>query len=243
MSTKADWFISWFDTPYYHILYKDRDDTDARIFMQNITSYLKLPLNTHILDLACGKGRHSVFLNSLGYKITGLDLSENNIKSAKLKSNDQLQFGVHDMRDTLPNKYNAVFNLFTSFGYFEDDLEDIQVLKNIKSGLLENGIAVIDFLNVQTAKQNLVPEEIKIIEDIKFTIKRKIENGFIIKEISFTDNNHNYAFFERVKYIDYTKFISYFKSAELKIQHVFGDYKLSPFNEKTSNRLIFVISK
>ena len=241
MAIKKDWFVSWFDTTYYHILYKDRDDTDARIFMQNITSFLKLPSKTHILDLACGKGRHSVFLNSLGYKVTGVDLSENNILSANSFSNDRLNFKVHDMRDAFTTKYDAVFNLFTSFGYFEDDAIDIQVLSNIKKGLKKNGTAVIDFLNVATVKEHLISDEIKTIDGITFQIHRKIENGFIIKEISFEDKGEKYAYFERVKYLDRDKFTTYFKKSGLTIKHVFGDYQLSPYKENTSNRLIFIV--
>ena len=112
MTTQTDWFSSWFNTPYYHILYKDRDDTDAKLFMQNITSFLKLSKSAHVLDLACGKGRHSVFLNALGYHVIGVDLSENNINAAQKFSNKSLQFRVHDMRDPLNNKYDAIFNLF-----------------------------------------------------------------------------------------------------------------------------------
>ena len=242
MNTNSDWFISWFDTSYYHILYKDRDDTDARIFMQNITSFLNLKNQTHILDLACGKGRHSVFLNSLGYKITGVDLSENNITSAKLKSNNRLNFEVHDMRDSFNEKFDAIFNLFTSFGYFEDDNEDIKVLKNIKNGLKSNGLAVIDFLNVNTVKKGLVSNEIKSIDGIDFNISKKIENGFIIKEITFEDNGKEHSYFERVKYLDLAKFTSYFEKSGLKIKHIFGDYDLSKYDENTSKRLIFVVS-
>jgi cyclopropane fatty-acyl-phospholipid synthase-like methyltransferase len=145
MNTKKEWFSYWFDTPYYHILYKDRDDTDARIFMQNITSFLKLPNQTHILDLACGKGRHAVFLNSLGYTVTGVDLSENSILSASSKANDRLNFKVHDMRDSFSEKYDAIFNLFTSFGYFEDDAIDIKIVQNIKEGLHTNGMQSLIF--------------------------------------------------------------------------------------------------
>ena len=242
MKTQADWFTYWFDTPYYHILYKDRDDTDARIFMQNITSFLKLPLQSHVLDLACGKGRHSVFLNSLGYQVTGADLSKNNIEHANKFSNNRLDFIQHDMRDSFNNSYNAIFNLFTSFGYFKDDSEDIQVLKNIKNGLKKNGIAVIDFLNVTSVQNNLVTKEIKSIEGIDFHIHKKIENGFIIKEISFDIDDTHHSYFERVKYLDLKKFTHYFKEAGLTINHIFGDYNLSSFEENSSDRLIFVVS-
>ncbi|WKD86529.1 Cypemycin N-terminal methyltransferase [Polaribacter huanghezhanensis] len=242
MNTKKDWFTSWFDTPFYHTLYKDRDDTEARIFMQNITAFLQLDPETHILDLACGKGRHSVFLNSLGYKVTGADLSENNIKYATSFENERLNFEVHDMRSPIENKYDAIFNLFTSFGYFEDDQEDIKVLENIKKGLKENGIAVIDFLNVVDVKKNLVANEVKSIDGVDFFIHRKIENGFIIKEIKFTADGEEHSYFERVKYLDIEKFIAYFKKAGLKINHIFGNYSLSAYDKETSNRLIFVVS-
>ena len=143
MKTK-DWFTDWFNTPYYHILYKDRNDGEAQLFMKHITTFLNLPKTTHILDLPCGKGRHSVFLNSLGYKVTGGDLAANSIKLAKEFENETLNFKVHDMRAPFNNKYDAVFNLFTSFGYFEDDKEDILILNNIKQGLKKDGVFVIE---------------------------------------------------------------------------------------------------
>ena len=109
MKTK-DWFTDWFNTSYYHILYKERNDKDAELFMKNITSFLNLPKNTHILDLPCGKGRHSMFLNSLGYRVTGADLAKNSIRSAKEFENDTLKFKVHDMRESLDYNYGAIFN-------------------------------------------------------------------------------------------------------------------------------------
>ncbi len=242
MATTKDWFISWFDTSYYHILYKDRDDTEAQLFMQHITSFLKLPEQTHILDLACGKGRHSVYLNSLGYKVSGVDLSENNIASAKLKTNNRLHFKVHDMRNPFSKKYNAIFNLFTSFGYFEDDAIDVSILQNIKNGLHQNGVAVIDFLNVASVSNDLIPYEVKSIEGIDFHIRKKIENGFIIKEISFEDKGDSHVYEERVKYLDIDKFRAYFKKSGLTIKYIFGDYNLSSYQKETSKRLIFVVS-
>ena len=70
---QQNWFASWFDTDYYHILYKDRDYDEAELFMNHLTNYLNIPEGGTILDLACGKGRHSVFLNDLGFDVTGAD--------------------------------------------------------------------------------------------------------------------------------------------------------------------------
>ena len=169
---KTDWFTDWFNTSYYHTLYKDRNDADAQLFIRNITSFLKISNPSHILDLPCGKGRHSIYLNSLGYNVTGADLSENSILFAKKFENDMLHFQIKDMRKPFTEKYDAIFNLFTSFGYFENDNDDVLVLKNIKNGLKKNGFVVLDFLNVFHVKNNLVTEEIKTVDGIKFNLQR-----------------------------------------------------------------------
>ncbi|APG64368.1 SAM-dependent methyltransferase [Tenacibaculum todarodis] len=237
----VDWFTSWFNTPYYHILYKHRNDNDAQLFMKNITQFLQLPTTAHIADLPCGKGRHSVFLNSLGYKVTGGDLSKNSIKHAKQFENENLKFEVWDMRNPLENKYEAVFNLFTSFGYFEADSEDITVLKSMKNGLKEDGYLVLDFLNVAKLKESIVKKETKNIENIEFHIQREIKNGFILKHISFFADGKQHNFTEQVKFLELEKFQQYFEEVGLEIQQIFGNYKLEPFEAKTSDRLIFVL--
>ena len=120
--------------------------------MDNIVHYLNLPEDAKILDLACGKGRHSIYLNQMGFNVTGADLSSNSIAIAKDFENETLKFVEHDMRIPFKDKFDAIFNLFTSFGYFENDIDDILVLTNIHDGLNENGLLVLDFLNVINVK-------------------------------------------------------------------------------------------
>ena len=237
---KKDWFTDWFNTSYYHILYKDRNDADAQLFMKNITEFLALPKSAHILDLPCGKGRHSVFLNSLGYKVTGADLSENSILHAKQFENDYLSFKVHDMRVPFVYTYDAVFNLFTSFGYFDDDNEDISILQNIKNGLNANGVFVFDFLNPEKVKLNLVKNETKIVENITFNIKREIKNGFILKHISFFADGKNHSYTEKVKYLNLEKMTSFLNKVGFSVENIFGDYHLNKYNSEISDRLIIV---
>ena len=149
MSTDTTkWFTSWFDTPFYHILYKDRDDTEAHAFMDTLTNYLNIPEGGSILDLACGKGRHARYLNKIGYEVTGLDLSANSIKFAKQFENHRLRFEVHDMCKPYPKQFDAVFNLFTSFGYFESNEENIKMLRSVEKTLKPGGTFVLDFFTV-----------------------------------------------------------------------------------------------
>ena len=234
------WFASWFDTPYYHILYKDRDYEEAQQFMDNLTHYLNLPEEAKILDLACGKGRHSIYLNSLGFDVTGSDLSENSIKEASKDANDTLHFKVHDMRDSFEEKYDAIFNLFTSFGYFENDADNLKTLISIKESLTEYGFAVIDFMNVEFVIDNLVPTEIKTVEGIDFHIKRYVKDNHIFKEIDFEDNGEKFHFTEKVQALRLADFEAMMEEAGIFLLDVFGDYKLRTFYKNQSERLIMI---
>lgn len=234
------WFASWFDTPYYHILYKDRDYEEAQLFMDNITQYLNLPENATILDLACGKGRHSIYLNQLGYDVTGADLSVNSIEEASKSENETLHFEVHDMREPFDKKFDAIFNLFTSFGYFENDEDNAITLRAICDSLNEYGFAVIDFMNVQHVIDKLVPQEIKTVDGIKFHINRYVKDGHIYKEIDFEDNGEKFHFTEKVQALTLGDFERMMEEAGIYLLDIFGDYKLKKFFKNESERLIMI---
>ncbi|MEZ4802774.1 MAG: methyltransferase domain-containing protein [Gelidibacter sp.] len=236
----TQWYSSWFDTPYYHILYKDRDHAEAHQFMDNLTNYLNLPEKGKILDLACGKGRHSIYLNSLGYDVTGVDLSENSISYAKQFENKTLHFEVHDMCKPYKQKFDAVFNLFTSFGYFDKEEDNLNTIKAIKEDLNETGFGVIDFMNTDFIIENLVPEDVKTIEGIDFHQTRYVRDGYIIKNIEFTDKGEDFLFQERVKAFTLKDFEAMFEEAEVYLLDVFGDYKLRKFHKDFSERLVMI---
>jgi SAM-dependent methyltransferase len=235
-----NWFASWFDTPYYHILYKERNYREAQIFMDNLTHYLNLPEKAKVLDLACGKGRHSIYLNQLGYEVVGADLSENSIAEANKNQNKTLQFQVHDMRNPFAEKFEAIFNLFTSFGYFENDEDNLTTLKAMKESLTEQGFAVIDFMNVNHVIGNLVPEEVKTVDGIEFHIKRYLSNGHIYKEINFEDQDNKFHFTEKVKALTLQDFEEMMAEAGIFLLDIFGDYKLKKFHKNDSERLIMI---
>ena len=234
------WYASWFDTPFYHILYKDRDFSEAESFMHNLTNYLNIPEGGEILDLACGKGRHAVYLNSIGYDVTGVDLSENSIAFAKQFENKTLQFDVHDMCKPYNKRFDAVFNLFTCFGYFDKEEDNLNTIKAIKADLNEFGFGVIDFMNSGFIIDNLVADEIKTVDGIAFNLKRYLKNGYILKDIAFTHEGLDYNYQERVKAFTLEDFKVLFDKAGVYLLDVFGDYKLNKFNAKQSSRLIMI---
>jgi len=234
------WYASWFDSPFYHILYKDRDYNEAEAFMYNLTNYLNIPEQGEILDLACGKGRHSVYLNSIGYNVTGVDLSKNSIDFAKQFENETLHFEVHDMCKPYNKQFDGVFNLFTSFGYFDKEIDNLNTIKAIQADLNTTGFGVIDFMNTEFVIDNLVAEDVKTVNGIDFLQKRRVENGYIIKDISFTAEGEYYDFQERVRAFTLADFETLFEQAGVYLLDIFGDYKLNKFYKNSSERLILI---
>ena len=233
--------MDWFDSDYYHILYKHRDYSEARNFIDNIVEYLDLKKGSNILDLACGIGRHSIYLNEIGFKVVGTDKSPNNIKKAKASHNQSLSFIQMEMIDDTNHKYDGIFNLFTSFGYVNHDY-NLKTIKNIERQLKDDGIVIVDFMNTLFVKNNLVIEETKVIDDLSFKIKRKSDGKHIYKEIKFNDKK-DYFFLEKVMDLSLKDFENYLKRYNLKIIKTFGDYNLNEFDIENSERLIMVIKK
>jgi len=235
-------YNNWFDSSYYHILYDNRDYNEAKEFVKTILNHLKLKKNSKILDAACGKGRHSIEIEKFGYKVTGIDLSKNSIKEAKKNENKNLNFLIHDISVPMNEKYDAVFNLFTSFGY-HDKKKDLDVLNAIEINLKNNGIGIIDFFNINRVKNELIEKEIIVKKDIKFNITRKVNKNYVSKNITFEDNQTSYKYNESVNALSLKEFEEYFSKTNLEILEVFGDYNLKEFKTNVSPRLIILFQK
>ncbi len=239
---RKEWFGEWFDSPYYHILYQNRDNKEAHQLIDNLADKLSFCANATLLDLCCGRGRHAIYLNQKGFDVTGLDLSPQNIRFAQRFANPTLHFAVHDMRQVYAlQKFDAVLNLFTSFGYFDDPADDLRALQAMKAALKPEGRVVIDFLNPEQVRQQLVAEEIKRTGGITFQIKRYVEDQWVVKEIAFEVEGKSHLFYEKVKLISREEFEAYFEQNQLKISQLWGNYHLQPFELSTSHRMIFVL--
>ncbi|KQR93418.1 methyltransferase [Chryseobacterium sp. Leaf180] len=239
-----EWFESWFDTPYYHLLYSNRDYTEAEQFITKLTTELELPGNSKIIDLACGKGRHSVFLNKLGYDILGLDLSKQSIDYDRQFENESLHFQVHDMRNPIESKpVDAVFNLFTSFGYFDKEEEDRKVFASVSNVLKTDGYFVLDYLNEEFVRKNIVPETVITRGTIDFKIEKRIEGRHIIKDIRFEADGKPHHYFEKVKLHTLETIRNYAEENGFERVKIWGDYQLNDFEKETSPRCINLFKK
>lgn len=243
MDQKA-WFASWFDTDYYHLLYRNRDLSEAKSFVENLCRDLQLPSSSEVLDLACGKGRHSHTLHSLGYRVTGADLSENSITAAQASAEEGLEFIVHDMREPIPQRtFDAVFNIFTSFGYFDDSKENERVIQSVHEMLRSDGLLIIDFMNASKVIRTLEESSVVIKGDIEFQISKRYDGKHIFKEIRFDDKGESFHFMERVQALEEADFSALLTENGFDILRTFGDFELNTFDVQNSDRLILIAKK
>lgn len=239
-----NWYATWFDTPYYHLLYKNRNQMEAGNFIENLLQHLKPSKEALFLDVACGKGRHSKHIHQLGFNVHGIDLSEKSIKEASIFNNERLHFEQHDMREVYRSNYfDYAVNLFTSFGYFDDVSDNQKAMDAMAKNLKKDGILVIDFMNAKKVCLNLVVKEMKSVDYIDFYIERKIKSGFIQKDIQFTDKGKKHHFQEKVQALTLNDFSNLLQKAGLKIIDLWGNYEKNDFDVLKSNRLIIIAQK
>lgn len=240
-----DWFENWFGSPFYKILYQNRDEFEAQEFVEHLLQYLQPPAGSTMLDIACGEGRFARQLAEHGFKVTGIDISSASIETAKAYEMESLEFFVHDMR--MPfyiNYFDYAFNFFTSFGYFAHDRDHTLAARSFAAALKPNGILVIDYLNIGYVMENLVPEDTIQRGSYTFTVKKKLERNHIIKDISFVDANKKPRHYvESVAAFALADFIKMFKPTDMALVGTFGDYRLNPYHPVDSPRMIMVFKK
>lgn len=246
MADKA-WYKEWFDSDYYHLLYQNRDDEEALLFIQTLIRHLNPAAGSKMVDVACGKGRHSKALADMGFDVTGIDLSFRSIEMAKQEEDDHLHFYRHDMR--LPfwiNYFEYAFNFFTSFGYFRTRREHDNAIRTIAQSLQTGGVFVIDYLNVHYLEDTLEKAQTISIDDITFHITRWQDEEHFFKQIQVTGVNNRspkHLYTERVAKFtlgDFTDMLAY---QGMQVKEVFGDYQLGRYDVRKSRRMIIVAGK
>lgn len=245
----SEWFERSFGEDYL-LVYKHRDMQGAKQEVHKMISWLNLEKGAAVLDLCCGMGRHSLALAEAGYEVTGVDLSEVLLREAlKNDVEQQIKFVKADMRSLpITGQFDAIVNLFSSFGYFEKDEEHLQVLLEIKRLLTPGGKFIIDFLNPSYTIANLVPESQRVDEGQLIQEKRSIEQGYVKKQITITDINYDGLhgkqperhYLERIRLYTCEDFKSLLSKAGLTLETIYGGYNGEPYAADNSKRMIMV---
>ncbi len=246
-----EWFETWFASPFYDVLYAHRDEKEAELFVETVLRELPLSAEAHILDLACGKGRHSFAFARKGAKVIGIDLTERFIREARQKAEKEklpVQFLVGDIRNfSFPEKFDLIFNGFTSFGYFENSEENLQVLQRVRKHLKSGGFFILDYLNSEKVSKEVQggTKEEKDFSEHRIFITKEILNGFVYKNIKIIEKesgNLVEVFRERVRLFSREELRNLLQNAGLEVVKLWGNYKGEEF-EKNSPRMIFVCQK
>src|SRR5699024_9497740 len=248
-----DWYETWFDSALYEVLYADRDEEEAARLINLMVDYLPDNDGVIVLDFGCVGDRHAINMyknvNSSyvkGFRVTGIDLSERAIAEAKKQAEeDQLEgikFKVQDMRKPLPGKFDAVLNLFTTFGYFKEDSENKRVLDSVKQMLQPGGVFVLDYLNAVKVQNELVPAEEGTIRNINYEISRYTDKQAVHKEITFSggaiEGQRNYSEYVKLYGLDW--FRKQLTDRGFVIDKLYGNYSGDAFDPQSSDRLLMI---
>ncbi|MEF8835821.1 MAG: class I SAM-dependent methyltransferase [Candidatus Thermoplasmatota archaeon] len=245
-SEEEPWYENeelWKDSPF------NIDEIDrAPKEIDKISSLAELEPDMKVLDLCCGVGRHSVVLAKRGYDVTGVDLTEHYLEKARKKAEEEdleIEFIKEDMREfKRKENFDVVLNLFTSFGLFEDEEENMKVLENIHASLKSNGKLIMDLMGKEILARIFEERDWSETDDGLILEERNVENHWswmktrriLISEESKKEYNLSHWIYSAKELEDMLKEVG-FSSIE-----VYGNYEGEPYDEE-ADRLVVIGEK
>lgn len=224
------WYEEWFWSDAYTVVYDHRDEEEAERLVDLIERELDPVPQAHILDIGCGRGRHARTLARRGYRVTGIDLSEYAIEEARAEAAAEgldaiTSFQVGDMREPICETCaDGIVNLFTSFGYFEDDAENQQALAAVAAALRPGGWFLQDFLNAPLVADSLGSSTRETEGGLTIHQRRWIENGRVNKKITIEHDEGTDTFHESVRLYTLDDLKEMYVAVGLTLVELFGDY-------------------
>ena len=241
-----EWYEAAFDR-MYPVLYEYRGVEEAMSVVEVFGDLFAD--KTPILDLASGGGRYLESLIRKGFDAYGIDLSHYLLRRSVVEWGHSRRLVQGDMRHLpfLDGSFGGVWNMFTSFGYFSADTDNLLVFKEVARVLGPGGRFLFDFINSKWIARDLLEESRRRSGDYEIVEKRKLESHgkYLVKHASITDarTGKRENVDERLRLYTREDLIIMFESVGLTIEETYGDYSRNPFVEGVSERVVVVARK
>ena len=246
----AQWYREFFDDLYLRVYQPLEAPEQVRREVDFIVKALDLPAGAKVLDLCCGQGRHSLELARRGFQVVGVDLSEALLYAARKRAESEdlsVTFLHCDMREIdFADEFDAVINMFTSFGYLESEAEDEKVLGKVAQALKSGGKFLLDVVNrdrlvrdFQAREWHAADEGWLVLEERTFDhLSGRMETLWVC----VARDGVRYERLSSVRLYTTSELRTMLERAGLKVTNLFGDYDGSPYSWD-SQRLIVVACK
>jgi SAM-dependent methyltransferase len=246
----AQWYREFFDDLYLRVYQPLEAPEQVRREVDFIVKALDLPAGAKVLDLCCGQGRHSLELARRGFQVVGVDLSEALLYAARKRAESEglsVTFLHCDMREIdFADEFDAVINMFTSFGYLESEAEDEKVLGKVAQALKSGGKFLLDVVNrdrlvrdFQVREWHAADEGWLVLEERTFDhLSGRMETRWVC----VARDGVRYERLSSVRLYTASELKTMLERAGLKVTNLFGDYDGSPYSWD-SQRLIVVACK
>jgi len=242
--------VEWYEVAFdriYPIIYRHRSDDEAELVLDAFGDLIAG--HSPVLDLACGSGRYMLSAGKRGMPTWGVDLSEFLLSEAAGRDRLGGRLVRADMR-RLPfgeGSFGAVLNMFTSFGYFEGNMDNLLVLREVSRVLKSGGLLLFDYVNATRARTMVQEDSVREVEGWRVRESRSLvkEGQFMVKGVEAQNGvtGETVAYDERVRLYSREEMTTMLDSVDLVVSGLFGDYDRSDFDEQSSDRLILLCEK
>jgi SAM-dependent methyltransferase len=220
----------------------------APIEVDNILAVLNLPESARVLDLCCGPGRHSLELARRGFQVTGVDRTVLYLDRAREQAAVEelhVEFVQDDMRTfRRPGAYDAVLNMYSSFGYFASPDEDRQVLKNIHASLKDGGRLLMDMMGKEVLATIFQERDWHENDGVLFLEERKISGdwNYIQNRWIMIDGDARAEFEFPLRIYSGTELSRLLAKCGFRSVQLYGDLPPKPYDQN-ANRLVALAVK
>ena len=243
------WYAQFFKRDYLqfygHTLKTERTELESQFAIRA----LSLNPNDSVLDLCCGQGRHSIAIAKTGINVTGVDLSPEMLtlarkQAAESSTNaDFIQADMRNLPDTLHGRFDAVINMFSSFGYLESEDDDQQVLHQIAKALKPNGKVLMDLLNREWVIRYNEPYEWRTHDDGSVILEhRQLDLLHSVNHLSFTeiapDGTRREQSQLHMRLYTLTEMTKMLAKAGLQLTQAYGGFNAEPYSVNTRRMLL-----